>query len=288
MMNRLLQRLDGDDPGTVSTKIRAFQVILVLVVATEYWTKALRDWVAYGPADHAAVVVATLLAAVVVHGRWRRVGFAALALLQTWWIASYFPLAGNHRYLELFLAALFVLHDDSREAERVLLLRSLRWTLIVVLFYSGLQKCVHGYWHDGQFLAWSLGREPFRLALRPLFSPAEFERLASLGGAVGDGPYSVTSLPLRVVSNVVWLSELALAALLFARRTRAAAAVAAFLFVVATEAVARELMFGVEFAAAMALFARSDLIRRLVLPAAVVLALLVLARGGVIPGMVFH
>ena len=56
----------------------------------------------------------------------------------------------------------------------------------------------------------------------------------------------------------------------------------------ATEAVARELMFGAEFLAALLLFARSDLVRRSVIPIAVLLALLVAMRLGFVPQMIFH
>ena len=64
--------------------------------------------------------------------------------------------------------------------------------------------------------------------------------------------------------------------------------IAAVLFVAATEVVARELMFGVEFACAIALFASGDVVRRLVWPVVAFLALLVLMRLGVVPGVLFH
>ena len=54
------------------------------------------------------------------------------------------------------------------------------------------------------------------------------------------------------------------------------------------EVVAREFMFGIEIACAMLLFSRTDVIRRAILPVAVLLATLVLMRVGLLPGFLFH
>ena len=72
------------------------------------------------------------------------------------------------------------------------------------------------------------------------------------------------------------------------RRTRPIALVAGLLFLVATEVVARELMFGVEMAGALLLFARSSVIRRFVFPLALLLSLAVLVRLGLLPGVLFN
>ncbi len=271
-----------------AAKIRAFQVIFALVICTEYWTKALARWADVDAADGMALAAATLLGAAALSGRRRRTVFAGFAALQAWYVWSNFPLTGNHRYLELFFAALFAVLDDEKEEERRLLLRSVQWTVIVVLFYSGLQKLAHGYYFQGQFLAYSLWRDSFRTALAPLVSPEELGRLSSYSGSVGDGPYLVSSPAFLVVSNAAWLLELALAPLLFFRATRPMAWIAACVFVLVTQLVARELLFGVEFVAALLLFARTDIIRRAVLPAALFLGLLVLIRLGMLPEVIFH
>ncbi len=271
-----------------AAKIRAFQFILTLVICAEYWTKALARWDALDVADGVALALATLLGAAALSGRRRRVVFAGFAALQAWYVWSHFPLTGNHRYLELFLAGLFAVLDDEREEDRRLLLRSLQWTVVVVLFYSGLQKLAHGYYFRGQFLAYSLWRDTFRTALAPLVSPEELGRLASYSGSVGDGPYLVSSPAFLVVSNAAWLLELALAPLLFLRATRPVAWIAACVFVLGTQLVAREFLFGVEFVAALLLFARTDIIRRAVLPVALFLGLLILIRLGILPEVIFH
>jgi hypothetical protein len=287
-IEQVLSRLDGDDVGTVPGKIRAFQLILSLVICTEYWTKSLRRWSELQVDDGVALTVVTLLTAAVVHGRWRRAAFAGFACLQAWYVWSLFPQTGNHRYLELAFSALFALLDDEKAEEQRLLLRSLRWVVIVVLFYSGVQKLVHGYYFRGQFLAYSLWRDTFRPILGTLLPGEELQRLTSYGGIVGDGPYLVSSPLFLTVSNAVWVVEIALALLLFSRATRAYACAAACAFMIATESVARELMFGVEFVSAVLLFARSDLLRRLIWPIVGVLTLLWLVRLGLLPEVVFH
>ena len=89
-------------------------------------------------------------------------------------------------------------------------------------------------------------------------------------------------------TNAVWIAQLSLAALLVPRTTRTPAWIAALALVVATELVARELMFGVEFGAALVLFARRDLLRRCVVPVALLLALLLAIRLGLLPPVGFH
>jgi hypothetical protein len=272
----------------ITAKVRAFQVILALVIFTEYWTKALQGWALIEAADVVALVVVTVLTAAVVHGRWRRAAFVGFALLQSWYVWAYFPLTGNHRYLELMIAGLFAFLDDRKADEGRLLLRALQWIFVVVLFYGGVQKLVHGYYFQGQFLSYSLWRVGFLSALGPLLPAQELERLTSYIAAVGDGPYIVASPLFLVVSNAAWVAEITIALLLCFRTTRPFAWVSGLLFVVAMEVVAREFMFGIEVACAMLLFARTDLIRRAILPVTVLLAALVLMRAGLFPAFLFH
>jgi hypothetical protein len=177
--------------------------------------------------------------------------------------------------------------DDRRAEHRMLQLRAIRWSVIVVLFYSGLQKLVWGYWNDGQFLGYSLGREPFRSTLGWIVPADELSRLTALGGAVGDGPYLPEAPLLVVAGSLTWVAELALALVLFPPRTRHRAWPVACLLVAGIELVARELMFGVEFCAALTLFAREDRLTRWLRPIAVFLTALLLVRLGVLPEVLF-
>lgn len=284
----VLSRLDGDEPGTRGGKLRAFGIILALVICTEYWTEYLPRWRDLGVDEVGALAAITALAATVIHGRHTRLAFAGIAAVQLWYVWDLFPMAGNHRYLEAAFAAVLALLDDDDGPEQLLALRSLRFMVLVVLFYSGLQKLVHGYWLRGQFLAWSLWRDSFRTALEPLLSSHDLARLTSYGASAGEGPYLVSSLPVLVLSNAVWIAEIALAVLLVPRATRRLACVATCALIAATEIVAREMMFGIEFAAATMLFLRGGGLRRLTLPFALLLGLLMLVRFGVLPGPAFH
>ena len=67
-----------------------------------------------------------------------------------------------------------------------------------------------------------------------------------------------------------------------------AAWIAAALFMVATQLVARELVFGVEFVCALALFSSSAVLRRWVVPVAVLLSVLLAFRSGLLPPLVLH
>jgi len=287
-LSRLLARLVGDRTGTDLSRLRSFQVVIALVLLTEYWTKALSWWSALTAVDVVALALVTLLAAAVFGGRATRACFAGLAVLQLLYVWSYFPQAGNHRYLEIVLAVLLATLDHEREEEGLLLLHALRWIAVVVLFYSGLQKALHGLWFEGQFLAYSVWREGFADALGWLLPAEEALRLASYGAAPGDGPYLAPGTPLAIVSNLVWLSEVLLALLLVPRLTRRFAWVAALGLILAVEVVAREFMFGVEFGCTLLLFARTDLVRRIVVPVSVFFAWLVLVRLGIASALVFH
>ena len=287
-LDGVLARLDGDEPGTRHAKLRAFQIILVLVVLTEYSTKYIRRWGTLGADEIVAWAAVLVLGAAVLHGRWRRPALAGLALVQAWYVWSLFPMAGNHRYLEASFFLAFATLDDEDGPEQVLLLRCLRAMVLVVLFYSGLQKLVHGYWLRGQFLAWSLWLGNFRTALEPLLSAEELARLASQGWSAGDGPYLVSSRPLLIVSNGVWISEMVLAVLLVPRATRRFACVATCALIAGAAVLAREMMFAVEFTAATLLFLPGGFLRQCVVPSAVLLAALVLVRLGVLPEVLFH
>jgi hypothetical protein len=288
MMERMFSRFDGDVPGAGAAKVRAYQLVLALVICAEYWSKYLRRWGDLGLDEWIALALVTVLAGAVVHGPWRRAAFAGFVVLQAWYVWSLFPHTGNHRYLELIFAALFAFLDDENEEERELLLRGLRFMVVVVLFYSGLQKLVHGYYFRGQYLAYALWRDNFRSVLEPLLSVEEAGRLAAYGEYAGEGPFLVSTRPFLLLSNAVWVLEMGLGLLLVPLSTRRAAWAPAFVFVVATEIVARELMFGIEFACAILLFARSDLIRRAVWPVAVLLGVLLSMRLGLLPEVLFH
>jgi len=285
---KLLERLDGDDRGSVPGKLQAFRIVFACVVVTEYGTKALARRGNLDADEFVALGLIMLLGALTLLPRFRRFAFGGIAVLQLWYVISLFPLAGNHRYLEIVIASLLALLDEGIEEERRLLLRSLRFATIVVLFWSGVQKLVHGHWFHGQFLTFSTWRENFRTVLEPLLSPAELARLDSYSFDVGQGPFLAADPSLLLVSNGVWIAEIGLAVLLIPRVTRRFAWLSACLFLVLTEVAARELMFGVEFFCALTLFDRGTATRRLAIPLLILLAWLWSVRLGLAPEVLFH
>ena len=112
--------------------------------------------------------------------------------------------------------------------------------------------------------------------------------MASYHRELGDGPYIVTSLPFRIVSNSVYVSEISIALLLFVRRTRRFGVIAAIVFLIGTEVIAREFFFVAMFANMILLFFPSDLNRKLIPVFLCLLVDMALVVFGVLPEMDFH
>ena len=280
--------LEGDEAGTRGSKTGAFATIFALIVLTELWARAIPVWATLDRELSTVLPIGSVLALTALFAPTRRAGFAGLAAMFVWLLWYEFPSSGNHAYLELILCCLLAFLDLRDDPQRLALLRSVRWLLCVIFFYSGVQKIAHGYFFDGQYLAYALSEESWRTALGPFLPVEEARRLAQFTGEVGDGPYRVASPLVVAASNAVYVAEIALAAALLWHRTRAMAACAAVAFVILIEIAARELFFGLVTINSLLLFFRSDLNRRLVLPIAGLLALLILNRLGVGPAVVFY
>jgi hypothetical protein len=199
-----------------------------------------------------------------------------------------FPVAGNHAYLELLLCALAALLDPAKTDEARLYVRAVRVMAVIILAYSGIQKLVHGHYRHGEYLAFSLGSASFRSVLRPILSGGEYDRLTTFTGVVGDGPYRVADWWFAAGSNATWVLEILLALLLCVRRTRRLAVVGAVVLLLAIEAAAREVFFGLVFANAILLFAPGSLHRAVVPVAGALLLVLVLSRFGLLPEITFY
>lgn len=286
---RIAALVDGDDAAVRARRLLAFEQAFVLIVVAEYWLRAIPKWGLLGTHYDVLLGASTVAGiAILLRPRLRRAGFAALALAHLVLLWSEFPSSGNHAYLETYVCLLAVLlrRDDPDEA--LLELRALRWLAVIVLFSSGVQKLGHGYWVNGEYLAFSLGSETYRALLGWTLPADELARIARLSGAVGDGPYRVASLPLLLLANGTWLAEIVLAPALVWRRTRAVAMPLALLLLAAIEVVAREVFFGLVFASLLLLFAHGD--RQSTARWLVALALLVLAlsRLGVLPEVTYY
>lgn len=274
----------SDDVGNV----HAFERILVLILATEQWTRALALWESLDTAALLHLALATLFCALAWAVPTRRLGFAGLAGVQLLVLHHDFPQAGNHAYLELILCALLAALDPRVEEERRLLLRSVGWMACVILFWSGVQKLAHGYYFRGEQLSYSVWIESFRPILALLVPAEDLTRLASYTREVGDGPYRVASPLFALVSNAVYVAEIALAGTLLVQRLRPYAVAATLAFLTLVEIAAREVFFGLLFANALLLFWPDGLHRRLVGVFAGVLLCLLLMRAGILPPLVFY
>ena len=269
------------------SRVRAFEIIFVLTLATEYWSRGIPKWSALSWQYVASAIAITVLVLPSLTARWRREAFAAMGAIHLYIGWREFPATANHTSLELTICALGALLDIRRAEDRALIVLAVRWVVCVIFFYSGLQKVVHGYWFQGQYLTYALSSDADRRLLRYLLPSAEAARMTSYTGAVGDGPYLVSAPLFLAATNVVWVLELLAAPLLLARRTRPMAIVVCVLLMLGIESAARELFFGLVFVNGLLLFTPRDVHSRLVVPVCVVLALLLLSRLGVLPAMVF-
>ena len=287
-MDRVFRLIDDADGTDQVARARAFELILILVVGTEYWLRAVPKWGQLTPAYYGHLAVATLCCLAALHLPWRRAALAVLAVSHAGLVWREFPSAGNHAYLETLFLGLAAFLRTSDQAEARIFVRAVRWMVVIIFFYSGLQKLLHGFWVHGQYLAFSLDSAGFRPLLRLLLSPDEYDRLAALGGQPGDGSYRVTSWPLLAVSNGTWLAEMALAPLLVWRRTRLAAAVLGLLLLSGIELGAREVFFGFIFVDATLCFFPARFHRLAVPVIALALLALTLSRLGLLPEATFY
>lgn len=252
------------------------------------WAHALAGRVELASAAGVALALASVAGPLVVFPATRALAFAGLAVAEIAAISESFPWTGNHRYFELFLC-LFAAGLDVRVVEeRRLLVRAVQWLTFVVLFTSGLQKLVHGFYFGGHYLAYMAHEETFRPVLGFLLPADELARLASIRRAVGAGPYTVSSLPFVVASNLVWVAEMGLAVLLLIPATRRLAVLGTVLMLVAIETAARELFFGMLFVNSLLVFWPTA-IGRYTWPLFVIgCAAALLIRGGWLPEVTFH
>jgi hypothetical protein len=286
--DRALAFLDGDDPATELSKVRAFEWIFVLIVCTEYWARATPKGNDLGLNYWVTLSLVSLLGGATLSARWRRLAFSGLAMTQTVRIWNDFPGVGNHSYLELILCVLCASLDVRKWEERRLFLRAVRWMTCVVFFYAGLQKLVHGYYFRGQLLAYSIGIEAFKPVLQLLLRHDDFVRLSRFHLQAGDGPFVLSSSLMLVLSNATYVIEMGLVPLLLLRRTRQLAVGGAIVFLLGIEMAAREFFFGLIYINMLLLFLERALNRRLVGVFAAVLACLLLVRLKVLPEVIFY
>jgi len=158
----------------------------------------------------------------------------ALLLLAGWSLTRRLPDAPLHSYLAVYIAlVVFLLRDDG--AERSLALGSLRWICAIGWIGFGLQKLLHGFYFDGQYLAWQIStNRDSHLLLGNLVDARSLQQLDGFRGAAGTGPYSPYGTLLTVASNAVWALEILVGLGLIYWKSRPTALIVGFGLLLAT------------------------------------------------------
>lgn len=161
-------------------------------------------------------------------------------------LSATFPVTGNHDFLELWALLLLLIVGRRTQEESELLLAAARWSIVIMFFYTGLQKVLYGSYFDAQYLTFEIVLKPgFAAVFAPLLPAEELARIQQLEPwRVGAGPFRSDAPLLLLASNAVYLFELAAPALLLWRRTRRAAVIGVILFTLAIQSGAREMYFG--------------------------------------------
>jgi hypothetical protein len=274
MADRFFSVMSIDDRGVQESKLLYFQLVLLLTTAIQQ--------VNYGW-EYVVILLGCALLGIKADYA-RPAAFVALLVLLSRHVST-FPVIANHTYLEAILLAFLCWIDRTEEEQRELFFQATRWLVVILFFYSGVQKAWYGEYFDGRFLAFLASQSPkTRTAFELLLPQAEFARLLSYRMQPGNGPFVVDSLFFKILSNGAWISEIAVALLLAFRRTRVLGIIFGVAMMFAIEFIARELIFGILVLSLLFLFATRDINRRL-LP--VYICALIYMSAGVL-GMVPH
>lgn len=226
-----------------------------------------------------------LFGLVLYFGPRRIIRLAGLALLGIELILL-FPNNSNHFFLEFICLAYLSMFDYEKPEEAVMLLHSLRWLLVIALFWSGLHKVLYGTYFRGSFLAYQVAEtRTFAAVFQHILPPIEFHRVRALQDP---GPYVFRSWIGLVVSNGTYVGEIGSAVLLCLKSFRRAGVAVALLLVAAIEVAARELMFGLLAVALTLLFVDRLWMKRFYTVALFVYVYLVLATLHLAPGIWFN
>lgn len=181
-----------------------------------------------------------------------------------------FPKMPNH-YLAIAIGfVVLAFFDEDSAEERQLALQTCRWLLIIVLVYSGVQKFLHGSYFHGQLLLHLTAEDQhFTGLFQHFLGPGELDGLRTMI-ATGQ-PVHTDTLLFLIVSNFVWIVEIALGVALLIARVRPYAVVGAFFVFTPIALTTRETGFGMVFTGLTLLFAKRDYLTRF-LPAYIALA----------------
>jgi len=229
-------------------RLAAFRLGLlvhVTAVAVNWWT---RTSPFEPPLAVRCVLAGGLLACTLAALRpgWGRRATGAASALVAAEVVLRLPTTANHELLGLLaLLALTVFGRDDADDPR-LAMAGLRWLLVIVCTWAGLQKLLSGAWLHGEFLAFEIATsERFAVVFRYLMPAEEWMTLRGLAERLpGAGPYRLQAPLALAAAWAAWLGELGLPPLLLWERTRRFGVVALLGLFAAIEVGARELAFG--------------------------------------------
>jgi hypothetical protein len=164
------------------------------------------------------------------------------------------PGAANHLYLFVLIAAIGATFRSTNEREQAVAVASWTGLALIVFFLTGLQKLLHGTYFNGQFMGIYVEVKSGFGWFIALIAPEEltyYETLVEVG--VGTGPYDTHSPVVRVLSNSVWVFEMAAPLALLWARWRIVWLVASMVFVLSIQFAAREFIFGLAFSSLLSL-----------------------------------
>lgn len=240
----------------MTSRALRFGQIFVLFCAAQAWvlarTTSGKAWLAY------AVLMTACAAATFgsFGGRYVRqafaVTFAAVVMLAAW----RFPLTANHLFLQCFIALAVAVTRIDDDDESTTLVMALRRILIGVFFWSGAQKILHGAYFDGSFLCWNIAKgthDAWRWIANLMLPAVD---LANVARAQATNECRFVSPFGLVLSNFVYVSEIACAAVLLHPRARQRGALVVASVLVTIEIAMSEWVFAAFAANLLLLFAR--------------------------------
>ncbi len=277
-LERVMPRIASEEAEDRTRRLRSFQAAAALALGGEWLARSTPRIGDLNAKEYLLYAGAFLLALPFLHRRLAAFRGLMILLFATGHVALTFPQSANHAWLGLLIAIPLALFRFDNEEESRWALGSLRIAFVVCIFYTGFQKLLHGYYFQGEVLAFYVSqRESYRTAFSLIMPAAEIERLASYRYAVGAGPFTSSSPLFLIASNASWIGEIILPIMLLFRRTRLIAFIGLIALIVAIEVAARELYFGAFFLMILFLFAPSDWNRK-ALPGFIAFYVLALAN----------
>ena len=291
-LDRFLSRAGHDRPEIALAKLRWFRRLLLLEIAVEAWIHAAdaNPPAAYPWPTAALPALHFLCAAAVWRQTWERRATIVAAAVRLAFLVRVFPLTANHVFLECLLLLILASFDGEKADESQVALAGMRWTTIIVVLSSGLQKAAHGFYFHGEFLASDLAYQARALNPLDLFlSARERERLLSLGEPhPGSGSYRIGEMPFLFVSNAIWSGQIGTAIACLAERLRSAAVVGLVSLALAVQLAEREVVFGLLLLNLALLFTRRCWNGLSFVASAAVLAVALASHVGLLPSWYFN